>query len=167
MDTKICFKCEKEKPLDDFYKHNKMADGRLNKCKVCTKKDVDEREKRLRLNPEWVESEKVRAREKYVRLGYKEKQKEWDKKRPWSDTSECKNLNRDLKRKGVLKEGQVAHHWNYNLLKDVIIIESPDHRKLHRFLTIDEGTLCFKTLEGSVLDTKEKHLNYIKIVKKF
>ena len=37
---KRCFKCLCHKPVDDFYKHAAMSDGRFGKCKDCTKNDV-------------------------------------------------------------------------------------------------------------------------------
>ncbi len=36
---KTCFKCGDLKLISDFYKHQKMKDGHLNKCKDCTKED--------------------------------------------------------------------------------------------------------------------------------
>lgn len=40
MSTKICTKCKKKKPLDDFRRSAKMKkDGRKSRCKVCQSED--------------------------------------------------------------------------------------------------------------------------------
>ena len=161
MGTLICTLCEKEKSISEFYKNKVMPSGYANQCKECVKARSKVREEKLRQDPEWVEKEKVRAREKYKRLDYNDKQKKWDEKRPWTKTSTYRNLNRDLK----LTKDQSIHHWNYNFLKDVFILDKKLHRKLHVHIKIDEDTLCFRTCEGHLLDTRKKHSNYINKIK--
>lgn len=65
---KKCFKCNIEKPLSEFYVHKLMVGGHLGKCKDCTKNDTKNRTLELSKNPNWVESERDRGREKYHRL---------------------------------------------------------------------------------------------------
>lgn len=69
---KRCFKCGETKPLSGFYKHPRMADGHVNKCKECNKKDVREN---LQKNFEhYQEYEKERAAKKLAhRIEYKKK----------------------------------------------------------------------------------------------
>lgn len=54
---KQCFRCKEVKCIDNFYSHPKMADGHLNKCIECTKKDTE----RYRKN----NSEKVKLYDRY------------------------------------------------------------------------------------------------------
>lgn len=33
--TKTCWNCQKDKPLESFYKSKRRSDGRSSECKVC------------------------------------------------------------------------------------------------------------------------------------
>lgn len=154
---KKCFKCNKIKLLSDFYKHPKMSDGHLNKCKYCTKKDTKKHTEFKTSTPDGLEKERERHREKYKRLGYREKQNIWNEKRPHTKTSIYKNLNRKHK----IPKGFEIHHWNYALefLEDFLIMDIKKHRKAHTFLI--KYNNIFKGLNDEVLNTKEKHFNYL------
>jgi len=39
MKIKICFKCGVEKSINQFYRHPKMSDGYIGKCKICARID--------------------------------------------------------------------------------------------------------------------------------
>lgn len=179
---KKCFVCNEVKELDSFYTHKSMPDGRLNKCKECTKKQSKEREEKLRQNPEWVEQEKIRAREKYHRL-YKDsdrfevdgnynavfmteqeskiainKQKA-DFKIRFPEKTACHNLCQRM----VVEKGKERHHWSYNIEHacDIIPLSIKEHNKLHKYIVYDQEHYMYRRIDTmELLDTKQKHIDY-------
>lgn len=148
----ICKKCNLEKGKE-FYSKDRT-------CKDCRKEIVRKRHHEKSKDPKWVEKERERHREKYERLGYKEKQLEWDKDKPWKKTATYKNLNRDLK----IPKGIEAHHWNYadDKLKDVVLMDMKEHSSFHKLIELDNSRRIFKIKEtGEYLDTRNKHLCFI------
>jgi hypothetical protein len=169
MKTKRCFKCDKIKLLNEFYKHPQTKDGYLGKCKSCTKVDVRTRETILLKNTEWHEEEKKRHRDKYYRLGYKEKHKPSteNKKRIINKHKKRypeKVLAKSRTQKTPRTNGCNFHHWSYNPehYKDIIELSVKDHMKAHRFMIYDQSHMMYRVGKtGVLLDTKIKHYEFI------
>ncbi len=134
---KACFKCGKTKSLDDFYAHAQMGDGRLNKCKECTKTDA--RQHRL-ANPELVRGRDRQrdANPKRVAARRAAFVAEWEKH---PDRMKARvalsNAVRDRRIKKLpcafcaTVEPVEAHHHDYAKPLDVTWLCKPCHRRFH------------------------------------
>lgn len=143
-----------------------MADGRLTVCKECVKTRVREREAKLRKNKDWVEKERKRSRDKFMRLNYKVKYLTNPKEREkWNRKYPEKVLCHKKFDKSPMK-GYNYHHWSYNEEHyfDVIELSIKDHNRLHHYLKYDQSVFMYRTLEGKLLDTREKHIEYMEAV---
>ena len=143
--SKNCFKCNCLKPLSEFYKHSGMADGHLNKCKVCAKNYANKN----RLN----NLEKIREYDRNRgKLPHRIKNtisatKAWrdqDKRRLIAHSKVAYAI-----KKGVLlpqncircnSENVVAHHEDYDKPLEVVWLCQPCHKQRHKEILLrDEG----------------------------
>ena len=135
---KTCFKCSQAKPLSDYYKHNRMADGHLNKCKECTKKDSDENFKKKMLDPKWAIKERERQRKKEEQRRNDGLVKKYEKKKyikPIANTI-LGNANRSGSVKRMPCEicgskKSEGHHEDYSKPLDVVWLCSRHHCDRH------------------------------------
>lgn len=166
MCTKTCFKCNKIKDINEFYLHKGMSDGHLGKCKECTKMDVNERYIKKINDFMFLESERERARNKYHRLYSNSKIKKIRNNEPikkyyhkYPEKYRAKCIAGKIKS----PNGYHNHHWSYKVKNalDIIHLIDKDHATVHRWLKYDQKNMIYRTLDGYLLDTKEKHIEYI------
>lgn len=128
---KTCFKCKTAKPLTEFYPHKQMADGHLNKCKECTKRDA------CKHRESNIDAIRKYDRDRGSRQGYAYI-KEYREKFPNKYKAHCR-LNNALRFGKVAKqpceecrrEPAVAHHDDYAKPLDVRWLCQAHHKQWH------------------------------------
>ncbi len=134
---KTCFRCNKEKPLDEFYKHSMMADGHLNKCKECAKEDAKKTYEKIQSTPELAIRERKRQRIKESKRRLEGKTKKYKYKKPRNSANvELGNAVRDgrVTRKPCEICGKIkvqGHHEDYSKPLDVVWLCVRHHNDRH------------------------------------
>ncbi len=139
---KECFKCKTVKPLTEFYKHSRMADGHLNKCKECAKTDVSNHRNQ---NLEKVRAydrargkipERIKANSEITHAWREE-----DKRRSVAHSIVARAIRSGkLVRQPCLRCGEtksIAHHEDYDKPLEVMWLCQPCHKKRHKELKND------------------------------
>ena len=135
--SKSCFKCNTVQPLSEFYKHSGMADGHVNKCKSCNKKDVNEN--RLKNIDYYREYDRERAKNYVRQQASSEISKAWreaDKRRSVCHSTVARAIKLgELVRQPCVRcqnEKSLAHHEDYDKPLEVVWLCQPCHKQRHK-----------------------------------
>lgn len=136
--SKVCFKCGETKPLCEFYKHPQMADGHLNKCKSCTKRDVGQYRTENIDKVRAYDRQRAKLPERAKKmLAQAAKWRSADLRRSKCHSAVARAIrNGTLQHKpcewpGCTREDSYAHHESYDRPLDVIFYCQPHHKKRH------------------------------------
>lgn len=144
---KTCFKCGEEKDAAEFYDHSEMGDGRLGKCKECTKVDV--RANRAANIDYYRAYDRERAKLPHRRESCDAQSRKWrtaDKRR-----MKCHNAVARAVKAGTLKkkpcercgnQKSLAHHEDYDKPLDVMWLCQPCHKVRHAEIDAEKKVLC-------------------------
>lgn len=141
-ESKKCFKCGQVKSLDEFYRHPAMFDGRLNKCKECTKNDVN---KHRQENIEKIRAyDRERAKNSDRIKAASAVNKAWrnaDKRRSVAHSAVARAIKAGrLLRMPCSRCGDansLAHHEDYDKPLEVVWLCQPCHKQRHKEILKD------------------------------
>lgn len=164
LPSKRCFKCGETKPLSEFYKHPEMADGHLNKCKECNKKDVRENTDKRR--DYYNAYDRVRSQSEHRRKQQrartaqpevKAKNAEYKRAYEYSphQKAACVAVSKAVKDGTLVKlpcwvcgcEKVEGHHPDYDAPLDVIWLCKKHHMEIHREHDHEQDLLLLPTAE--------------------
>lgn len=94
LPRKACTKCGETKPLEEFYRNSRSADGRHPQCKACRSAALVEYRKR--------ERDAVNARKRAVYASSPEAQREWN--RAWRAANPAARRLQHQRRRALLSE---------------------------------------------------------------
>ena len=134
--AKRCFKCRRILPLSEFYRHPRMADGHLNKCKDCTRLDVSKRRKaNTRRCREYDRARSLRP-ERARQLA--ERSRRWRRENPRKRAAQVETGNAIRDGRLVRQPCEVcgdpkshAHHTDYTRPLDVMWLCAVHHAEWH------------------------------------
>lgn len=140
---KTCFKCKESKPLGQFYKHPRMADGHLNKCKECTKRDV--RQNYWKDHAKTLERDLVRnrtperraAKQRYLRKSREANREKWAARRAVASAIKGGRLVR-MPCEVCGECRSEAHHVDYSRPLDVRWLCFRHHREAHGQVVLND-----------------------------
>ena len=134
---KPCIRCGVVKPLADFYAHPRMADGRLGKCKECSKRYARDDRK---LSPEKHRAYAAKHRNTPNRLAQRKVYRARELAK-WPERQAARKKVANAIRSGALTRQPCArcgsterihgHHHDYLRPLDVVWLCEPHHREEH------------------------------------
>lgn len=111
---KQCFKCDKIKPLSEFYKHHQMPDGHVNKCKECNKSDVRaNRKEKVEYYREYDRERGSRQTPEYHKLWKEKNSQKYRAQTMVGNAVRDKRLFKEPCEVCGKKKGVHAHHDDY------------------------------------------------------
>lgn len=168
---KTCIICGISKELSEFYKHPAMSDGHVNKCKTCCKAQSITRYQIKMGDPDFVQKERSRcfaknrkrrtSKKPILPRAPKHQGEAW--RRHFAKFPEKYHAAQLAQSVKVLFPGNHKHHWSYREehARDIIELTPADHKKAHYHIYYDQEHFAFRTVEGDLLNSKNKHIDFI------